>query len=117
MPRSVPITLDKERNLLLDFNAIADAGEVSGKAVMEFITGESVSFPGMRALVWAGLKHEDPKLTLKAVGELIQAKLEEGEGIPDIGAKIWAALIASGIGKKKDDDEKNASAETRILDS
>jgi len=117
MPRSVSITLDKERNLLLDFNAIADAGEVAGKEVMEFITGESVSFPGMRALLWAGLKHEDPKLTVRATGDLIQAKLEQGDGIPALAASIWAALIASGIGKKKDDDEKNESAEKRVLNS
>lgn len=117
MAKTVPIILDKERNLLLDFNGIADAAEVGGEGVNRFITGQSADFHGMRALFWAGLKHEDPKLTVHATGALIQERIEAGEGIPELAAKIWLALIAAGMGKKKEDAEKNSQPETRVLDS
>ena len=67
------IELDKPRNLVLDLNAMARFEEVTGKNV--FGGGlDKLSAKDTRALLWASLVHEDPKLTLEQVGKLITAR-------------------------------------------
>jgi hypothetical protein len=98
MSGTVPIVLDKARNLRLDVNALADADELAGKAVNEFISGERVGIAAIRALLWAGLKHEDRKLTPTAAGDLMHAELAKGEGgVAPLVSKLREALIASGL--------------------
>jgi len=65
-----PITLDKPRTLKLDFNAFCDAEGVVGHTVIRTDLGMSE----IRALLWAGLKHEDRTLTVAKVGEMISGK-------------------------------------------
>lgn len=72
LPRvKVPLRLDRDRIIVLSFNALCRAEEVTG---CNFLMGE-VTFSSirvMRALVWAGLLYEDPTLTLEAVGDMIE---------------------------------------------
>jgi hypothetical protein len=72
LPRvKVQLRLDRDRTLVLSFNALCLAEEVTG---INFLMGE-VTFSSlrvMRALVWAGLLDEDPTLTLAAVGDMIE---------------------------------------------
>lgn len=101
MAGSIPITLDRERQLRLDFNALSDADEVAGKSVDAFFTGSAVSLNAVRALLWAGLKAEEPRLTLRQTGELIQQRIESGEdNIQSLSTKIFEAINAAGFGKK-----------------
>lgn len=93
MAGSVPIVLDKERQLRLDINALADADEVAGKAVNEFLSGERVGLSALRALLWAGLKGDDPRLTLTQAGALIDT-----DRLPELISAIREAIVASGIG-------------------
>lgn len=67
----VPVKLDKVRTLVLDFNALCKVEEVTG---VSMLVGQPAfsSMRMMRALVWAGLLHEDPTLSLEFVGQLIQ---------------------------------------------
>jgi DNA-binding phage protein len=70
-PLPVSITLDKERHLLYDFNALAsleDAGYTITEAMEQIGKG---SAKAIRAFLWAGLLHEEPSLTLEAVGKMI----------------------------------------------
>lgn len=89
--KSVPITLDKERHLLYDVNALIDLGdelginlltpegweELSGKKIVNAETGQETfepvapSFRRVRAIVWAGLRHEDETLTVRQVGAML----------------------------------------------
>lgn len=69
----VKITLDKERNLLVDLNAMAAFEEATGKSLMRGIDIGSVSMKDYRALIWACLIHEDEKLTVEKVGKMIHA--------------------------------------------
>jgi hypothetical protein len=66
----VLIQLDKPRTLILDFNALCRVEEVTG---VSMLIGEPAfsSMRMMRALVWAGLLHEDPSLTVEHVGKLL----------------------------------------------
>lgn len=67
----VPVQLDKPRTLVLSLNALCKAEEVTG---INLLVGEPAfsSMRIVRALVWAGLLHEDPTLTLETVGDMIE---------------------------------------------
>ena len=103
LPRvKVPLRLDRERTLILSFNALCRAEEVTG---INFLMGEFTfsSVRVMRALVWSGLLHEDPTLTLEDVGDLIEAA-----GVDDIAREIINAFAAA---MPKPNPEENDDAD------
>jgi len=98
MPRSVPITLDRERQLKYDMNALCDADDVGGDKVTDLVFGRHMGVSALRVMLWAGLKHEDPKLTLKTTGDLMQAYIEREEnGLVELLEKVREGLNASGL--------------------
>jgi hypothetical protein len=101
----VLIQLDKPRTLILDFNALCRVEEVTG---VSMLIGEPAfsSMRMMRALVWAGLLHEDPSLTVEHVGKLL------GEAdASDVLEKIVTAYAVS-----MPDAEVNEEGESEDLD-
>ena len=66
---SIKITLDKERHLRLDFNAISLVEETLGVKFPEI--QDNVGVRDLRAIMWAGLRHEDPDLTIEQVGSML----------------------------------------------
>lgn len=102
VPRvKVPLRLDRERTLILSFNAMCKAEEVTG---VNFLMGDVVfsSVRVLRALVWAGLLHEDPTLTLEQVGELIQDV--GADEIVDTVMKAYAAAMPDAQPEAEEDD-------------
>lgn len=85
------IQLDKERELKYDANAIADAEEQIGASFTEIVSKPSIR--GIRVLLWAGLKTDDPLLTVEAAGRLMV-----GRDLQQISDKITRA-IADFFGK------------------
>ena len=81
--KPVKLAMDKERTLLLDFNAFAELDEKYGsiEAAMEALKPkgkDGISIKALRAFLWAGLVHEDENLTEKQVGVLMgMANLDE----------------------------------------
>ena len=69
MIRAAKVTLDKDRNFVFDLNTMARYEDVTGKS--SFKIAEELSASSIRALLWAGLVHEDEALTLQDVGSLI----------------------------------------------
>jgi len=75
----------RDRRLRFDANALAAVEEVLGKPLHElFPAGEEgaaakqLGFREMRALLWAGLLHEEERLNLRQAGELLDLeRLEE----------------------------------------
>ena len=68
----VKITLDKERTLKLDLNAMVSFEEATGKSLMSGTFKSSKMTPRqLRAMLWACLKHEDADLTEEQVGSWI----------------------------------------------
>jgi hypothetical protein len=63
------ITLDKERTIKFDLNALIDVEESLGFSLAEL--GDKMSIKAMRTLLTAGLRHEDEELTERLVGSLI----------------------------------------------
>lgn len=103
--KSVLLVLDKERHLRYDFNALADLDQALG--LMD--GGSLASLPQdvskmrltyMRAFIWAGLLHEDPRLTQRGAGELVQQFLDAGHSIAELADKLLEALELAGYAKK-----------------
>jgi len=89
--KRVPILRDRPRYLLYDVNALADLGDelglnlltpggweaLTGKRVRDEATGEEKFIPAepslkrIRAIIWAGLRHEDPAITVREVGAML----------------------------------------------
>jgi hypothetical protein len=68
---TVTIKLDRDRTLKLGFNALVLAEQIAGINLAGFNPMEA-GLKGVRAALYAGLAHEDPKLTLDQVGDMIQ---------------------------------------------
>lgn len=70
----IKVTLDKERSLKLDLNAMVAFEEVTGHSLMGgTFKSEDMTPRDLRALLWACLIHEDETLTEKQVGSWISA--------------------------------------------
>jgi len=68
----VKITLDKERTLKLDLNAMAAFEEATGKSLMDGkFHGSNMTPKDLRAMLWACLLHEDETVTEKQVGSWV----------------------------------------------
>lgn len=76
-PKSIKLTLDKERTLLFDLNAFAELEEKYGSvdAAMEEI--QKGSMKAIRTMLWAGLVHEDETLTERQVGSMLSMAMLE----------------------------------------
>jgi hypothetical protein len=69
--KTVPIKLDKERNLRFDLNAFAELEEAYGDIEQAMKAMEKGSIKALRAILWAGLIHEEETLTQKQIGAMI----------------------------------------------
>lgn len=87
-----PIVLDRPRRILFDLNALADLEAETGRNMLSpegWAPFEAMDATSLRLLLWAGLRHEDPELTLAAAGGLIRQ-----DNMAEIGAAIEAATTA-----------------------
>ncbi len=119
--QKVAIQLDKPRMLLYDVNALIDLGEELNLNLMtkegwEELLGKfetpgpqhmndqpepvfvaAPSFRKVRAIVWAGLRHEDPALTVQQVGAML-----DPSNLKDVIAAYMKAFAASDVTEEKD---------------
>ena len=104
---AVSIQLDRPRKLRYDHNALADLDMALirdfGKSLFAIFnsvdeeTGvpfELAGFAGTRLLLWAGLKWEDPRLTVTGAGSLIG---EFKGGLEGLMVLIWQTLVDCGV--------------------
>jgi hypothetical protein len=69
------VTLDRERTLKFDVNALVAAEEKTGRNWFDLAgSSRKLRFTDVRALLWAGCLHEDPDLTVEDAGRLIKRK-------------------------------------------
>ena len=79
----IAIDLDRERHLRFDLNALELVEDTTGLSIGE--VGANMKMGTLKAMLFAGLKWEDKKLTLEQVGamvsmdnlEIVSAKLGE----------------------------------------
>ncbi|GMA48664.1 hypothetical protein GCM10025857_39740 [Alicyclobacillus contaminans] len=89
--KPIPITLEKERTLKYDLNAFAELEERFGTVQQAFDELQKQKLKAVRAIVWAGLIHEDPKLTERQVGSMLSFADLTGI-LPAVTEAITAAL-------------------------
>ena len=82
----VKITLDKERTLKLDLNAMVAYEENTGKSLFSFQSGKMTA-KDLRSLLWVCLIHEDKDLTVEQVGAFITL-----ENMADVSEKVGQAF-------------------------
>lgn len=71
MKKIVTINLDKERHLKFTLNALIIAEKLTGKKLTEMGKENNFDLEFLRAMLYAGLIHEDKELTLDEVGDFI----------------------------------------------
>lgn len=73
-----PITLDKNRNVVLGFRAMQEFKNITGKSLTKINFEDDKSYDIeeiIPAIFYAGLVHEDKELTLEKVTQLIDEHL------------------------------------------
>jgi hypothetical protein len=98
---SVPIVLDKPRNLRFGMEAMIAIEDETGRCFPEvyrdLLVGAKTgkfSIKDFRNLIWAGLKHEDENLTPKQVSEIL-----DNSDFEDLLGKI-AQAVEGAIGEQ-----------------
>ena len=101
--KSIPIQLDKQRHLRFDFNALCALEDELGLSIAKLgnILAGSVGLKDLRAIVWAGLIHEDESLSVKDVGNFLELG-EMAEIADKIRQAFEIAFPAEEEGKKKE---------------
>jgi hypothetical protein len=95
----VPIELDKPRNLVYDNEAQIAIEDELGESTFDQKLWQSISAKKARVILWAGLLHDDPSLTLDDVKKLLR-----GRNMAPIMKKI---LVAWGWSQPEPEDEPN----------
>ena len=93
----VKIMLDKERTLLLDFNALCKYEETTGKSAFEY--GAPPKATETRLMLWVALLDESPDITLEEAG-----KLMFGGNLAYLSEKLGEALMAGNPEKVEAED-------------
>lgn len=103
MSDGVLIDLDKPRKLRFGLNAVCDLEDLIGKPISEmFPTTKAdqakMRFATIRAIIWAGLKHDDESLTPSIAGALIDDYCtKDGNDLAGVMAKVMDAFKRSGL--------------------
>ena len=85
------------RNFKFDVNALADFEQETGMGFAQLMKQKAV-FGAARAMLWAGLKHEDRGLTVEGVGDLLSEYLRDEEvelGTHTIDSILMVAISAA----------------------
>jgi len=90
-------SLGKSFELRFNFNALAALEDTMGQSITSFGENWQPGFRDLRAMLWAGLLHQDKNLTIAEAGNI-------ADGIGDVGALgelIMGALTKSLSQSKK----------------
>lgn len=99
----VKVTLGgRQRTLRYDLNALAELEEATGTSLAE-LQSKTVGLRFLRALVWAGLLHQEPDLTQREVGAWI-----DGENLQEVQDAAVKALTAA-FSQASEGDQGNDS--------
>lgn len=111
---ATPGAVIRKRHLRFDINALADFEQETGMGFGQLMATRAV-FATARALLWAGLKHEDKALTVEKVGTLLGKFVQAGGGIDQaLTAAFEAAQEQGAFGDNKTEKpvDPNAPAQT-----
>jgi hypothetical protein len=91
-----PIELDKPRRLRFDIQACVDMESALGMSLGEIVHRlRTVSITTTRGALWAGLKHEDPTMSLADAQQILQTYCDGGGELVTVSKAIDEALSNS----------------------
>lgn len=100
MSSPLPIEIDRMRHIKFDFNAMMDLEASTGKTLSQtamLLNPMMSSISTTVNVLWAGLKWEDSKLSIKDAGNLAQEWTEKSGGnYGDLNDVLLRALIDAG---------------------
>lgn len=102
----VKITLDRERTLLINGNAMVEAEEILGQQ-FDLTKIFELGARGLRALLYVGLKKEDPTLTIEGAGELFVLS-DQGRIMEAILNSAWGGFVPDEVKARAEQTAKNA---------
>jgi hypothetical protein len=101
---SAPVVIDlgdgKSRTLRFNARALRLLERESGKSVFQLID-EASRLTTTAVLLWAGLRAENPELTLEQVDELLDGYMGLGHQYFELLEPIAEALVEAGVVKRK----------------
>lgn len=93
----------RRRTLRYDLNALADFEQEVGMGFAQLMKSKAI-FATARAMLWAGLKHEDNALTIERVGDLLTEFVQQGGRVDDVlQAAFKAAMDQGALGRPEPD--------------
>jgi hypothetical protein len=93
------VELDRVRRLKFDCNTLSDADAHFNHKLLHILRYDPVVFDTLRVLLWAGLKSEDPTLTLEKAGVLMDVWCQKGNTQNDLAEKVVEAINESEVFK------------------
>ncbi|TXH10897.1 MAG: hypothetical protein E6R03_14870 [Hyphomicrobiaceae bacterium] len=96
------------RTLRFDMNALAEFEQETGMGFGQLMQQKAI-FAAVRGLLWAGFRHEDRRISIDRVGELMQMYVEDPQGptheISDLLAAAFTAATDQGaFGRVKESE-------------
>ena len=85
----------RKRYFRFDLNALADFEQEVGMGFTQLMSSKAI-FAAVRALCWAGLKHEDRSLTIQRMGTLLQDYFTQGGTLDEVLRSAIDAAVAQG---------------------
>ena len=95
--------------LKYDINAFVLMEEILGDSLTNIASNPAnfMKMTSLRVMCWAGMLHEKPNLSLRDAGAAMQAELEAGKKLADLGDAVSEAFDKSGIfGKAQAEGEQ-----------
>lgn len=99
----VKAELDKTRYFKFDMDALEKVCQMTGKGLGEFAeNAKKLTISDYKALIWAGLLHEDPKLDISEINKITDGRIMEA-------IKKAMQAFAISLGAKEEDIKKAQS--------
>ena len=106
----------RRRSLRFDLNALADFEQEVGMGIAQLMQTKAI-YATTRALLWAGLKHEDRGLTVDRVGNLLDLYMRGGGDLSEALSAAFQAAVAQGaMGSSQSDEASSQGNVTTPVD-
>jgi hypothetical protein len=105
----IPIELDKPRRLHFGVKDIEDLEAALDRKPLLTIMHDvgNLGVTAMVTTLWAGLKHEDPHLTINLTRKIFQSYLKEKKSMRVLGKALRDALVETGLLNTDEDESGN----------
>jgi hypothetical protein len=110
---SVDVDFDKPRRLFFNLRALKALDRVMGEVGISTCMAKlrALNFETLERVLWAGLLHEEPNLTISLVSKRLEAFTDEGRSTDELFVAAHDALNASKVFGGKDTAQGNAQPE------